>query len=586
MVRRFLVTTAIEETWPISDEPILFLGEWCRIEKRKLVWENRNFEVAHYHWDDREKLYKDYCYLQALYKILIKETSAALNTLHGEKHSIKYWKIIIGPWLGFFIQMLFDRWSSIKCVEKNYKIENTFILNIAPSDMVPSNMNEFLTICIEDKWNHYIYGYIIQNFSNLKYRLIENKRNKIQQPNIIKKKLKLIKLVANKLQRIFQYFSKKKDAFLITTYLNHIDSIKLQFRLRQFPQFWRSQLPVVQNVNFSMRKWALESSNSSEFEVLVRELIPLHIPTAYLEGHKALINQSKKLPWPEKPKFIWTSNSHEADDLFKTWAAEKNESGVPLIIGQHGGHYGTGKWCFMEEHELDICDKYLSWGWSVKDRNNILQIGKFKKTQKNFHRNSKSTKLILTTASVPRYSYWMYSIMISGQLIQYFEDQISFVKSLPQEIQQEVRVRLYPTDYGWNERNRWINECEGIGFSNPELNLQDEMKNCKLFVTTYNATTFLESISLDVPTIIFWNPNHWELRDSAQYYFEELRKAKILHFSPKSASEHISIIWKDVDAWWNSDEVFEAVKRFKARFIYSRDNFPKYLADTFKKEIF
>ena len=30
------------------------------------------------------------------------------------------------------------------------------------------------------------------------------------------------------------------------------------------------------------------------------------------------------------------------DELFKVWSAEKVEKGVPLVIGQHGGHYGQG----------------------------------------------------------------------------------------------------------------------------------------------------------------------------------------------------------------------------------------------------
>ena len=59
MVKRLLVTTALEETWPTDGQPILFLGEWCKLFDRKHVWEKLDYTLATYHWDDRDKLYQD-----------------------------------------------------------------------------------------------------------------------------------------------------------------------------------------------------------------------------------------------------------------------------------------------------------------------------------------------------------------------------------------------------------------------------------------------------------------------------------------------------------------------------------------------
>ena len=55
-----------------------------------------------------------------------------------------------------------------------------------------------------------------------------------------------------------------------------------------------------------------------------------------------------------------------ADDVFKAWAGEKVEQGSPLVIGQHGGHYGVGRCSFPEDHEIAISDCYLTWGWDQK----------------------------------------------------------------------------------------------------------------------------------------------------------------------------------------------------------------------------
>ena len=68
MVKRFLITTPLEETWPNNPEtPVLFLGEWCRAYSRSERWSKMDAEVMPYHWDDNHKQSNDYHYLSKLY---------------------------------------------------------------------------------------------------------------------------------------------------------------------------------------------------------------------------------------------------------------------------------------------------------------------------------------------------------------------------------------------------------------------------------------------------------------------------------------------------------------------------------------
>ena len=61
MVVRTLITTAKENTWPKDkNRPVLFLGEWCKLYKRKNLWEGMDSKTIKYHWDDRNKLKNDY----------------------------------------------------------------------------------------------------------------------------------------------------------------------------------------------------------------------------------------------------------------------------------------------------------------------------------------------------------------------------------------------------------------------------------------------------------------------------------------------------------------------------------------------
>ncbi|HQT25710.1 MAG TPA: hypothetical protein PLK99_03830, partial [Burkholderiales bacterium] len=87
-MKRFLITTALEETWK-DDGPVLFLGEWCMLHERRDRWSAMNAEVLPYHWDDRKKLHDDYLYLKEFHERLLKDLACQLNRIHGLDHSLR-----------------------------------------------------------------------------------------------------------------------------------------------------------------------------------------------------------------------------------------------------------------------------------------------------------------------------------------------------------------------------------------------------------------------------------------------------------------------------------------------------------------
>ena len=103
-MEKFLVTTAKDTTWPKNNENILFLGEWCKLYSKKKTWENLDYSVLDYHWDNREKFEKDYYYLISFYEEVIETIAIKMNQIHQVNHGVKYWRILLGPWLSLFIQ--------------------------------------------------------------------------------------------------------------------------------------------------------------------------------------------------------------------------------------------------------------------------------------------------------------------------------------------------------------------------------------------------------------------------------------------------------------------------------------------------
>ena len=162
--------------------------------------------------------------------------------------------------------------------------------------------------------------------------------------------------------------------------------------------FW-SNLKKPINYTFSnlKRDFKINYSTNDSFEKFMLKSITKQIPKAYLEGYKSLIKEVDNLGWPKRPKYIFTSNADIEDDLFKCYAAFQSLKKVPLFIGQHGGHFGTGKFSFSEDHQLSISDKFISWGWTNKKfENKIIPLGNLKVINSKIKSSFKDDNFILS----------------------------------------------------------------------------------------------------------------------------------------------------------------------------------------------
>lgn len=578
MDKRFLITTADERTWR-TDRPVLFLGEWCKLYDRRHIWKNLDAAVVPYHWDDREKLHRDCLYLNELYEKLLPELGIALNQFHGVKHSSRYWRILVGSWLSYFVQVIFDRWNMIQRAVKMFNISGTAVME---SKVIPKSLSDFDDLVSwgnrADIGNHTIYSRILQGWTDVNCERISlvNPLN-IEQPSsrLSWKRINSFSLTSL-LASFLTLFKRQTDAFLMGTYIPWKVKFKLELSLKQMPQLW-SRIPfsIVESNQRTREQFReqfkIRGKGVSSFEQCLYSLIPEQIPTIYLEGYQELLKKVALLPWPNHPKVIFTSNNHNSDDVFKAWAAEKVESGIPLVIGQHGGHYGCGLWSFMEKHETAIADRYLTWGWG-KGQKNLFPVSALKILNrpgiwdKNGH-------MLVVMGTMPRYSYTPGSYVVAaGQGEAYLNNVYQFVDCLENIPHQDIVIRTYMHDSGWSQVNRWRDRYSDIKVDAGSLAINKLISRSRLYVSTYNATTFLESLGRNIPTIIFWDPKYWELRPSAMPYFERLKKVGIFHENPESAAKKVSEIWNDVEGWWNQKEIQEARKFFCDQFARSVDN--------------
>ena len=165
MVKSILLVSNIDPPNNLKDKFIM-MGQWCLRASQKKKWEEHNYEVLNYHWNDRKKLQKDYFKLLDVYELFLVYLTGKLNKIHKTKHSKRYWRILIGPWLGYFIQIAYDRWFMLNYALNNYKVDEILFLKNNDDLTSCNDMNEFYKYLSLDNFNNLLCKEIFLQMDN------------------------------------------------------------------------------------------------------------------------------------------------------------------------------------------------------------------------------------------------------------------------------------------------------------------------------------------------------------------------------------------------------------------------------------
>lgn len=571
-----LALTADQSFWDKSKK-ILFLGSWCRIYNDRKSLEGLEIEELPFIWNDRELLFADYKQLRIVYERILPIVAEQLNLIHATNHHPKFWRIIIGYWLSFFIEVVYNRYSALLLAKNSLKVDSVNVVS-EKNRLVPSEFFNFQRRLVFDQYNQQLIGDIIKELELFNYQVVD-----LPAEHIIpqRKTSELKKLIKKALQICATITPDCLNRYVfIDSYIDIKELAKLQLALSQIPYLRAPQIEVpICVANLELRKALLvdttNNSQSDPFEKLVEKLWPLHIPTAYLESFKYLEKQAIN-SFPKKPKAIISATAHFVDEPFKIWAAHKVQNGSKLICLQHGGHYGVGLFNSCEEEQIKVADKFVTWGWKRPqvidlEANKLIGIKKKMKV-------SNSGQILWGLFTNSRYANWLYSIPQGPQVGEYIEQQHQFYLALPIEVRKKLLLRLYPQDLCWNELERWqdwTKETQDLKIYQGPISMNQQLCESSLFISTYNSTTYLETFAANYPTLMFWNPKHWEVHEEAQKDFEPLIELGILHFTPQAAAQKLSEIYLDPISWWQDPKIQEAVKTYSYKYARTSDNWIK-----------
>lgn len=564
----FLATTADPFFWEIN-EKIVFLGEWCKPPSTRNQWGHLSFDVVPYHWEDQERKYADYLYLTSFRVRILKALSARLNQIHHTNHSVRFWTIVVGPWLRMFVESLFDRYSSVCTAKEMYSCLHTVLPEWEAGHWVPKDFMQFLKWLPCDDYNQHLFAEILRGDSSIKHvskkipsAIVRRTEPRPSFVSLVKSTLtNLTALVPDRFNRTV-IFEGSFHAF---------DQFKLQLALGQLPYF-KGPIPweALGNIDFAERGRRLDFAAQSDFESLAGGLAMQCIPSAYLESFPKLMARAGK-ELPRAAKQILTSVGWYSDEIFKVWAAAQAEKGAKLIAIQHGGVYGVTRYMSFEDHEREVCDQFVSWGWRDKRDEKVIPLPAPKLLKAKRHLAPKTDgDIVWPLVAMPRYFRRMHSAVDGPTMPDYMAEQARFWGALAEKPRRLMALRLYAQDYGWGIREYMEAAAPDLRIEGWNKPFYARMRESRLCIATYNSTTYLETLAASFPTLIFWNPGYNQLREEAVPYFEQLRSCGILHYTPESAARKLNQIYDDPQEWWRQPDVENAREVFCEQYARTR----------------
>lgn len=537
---------------------------------------NNQYKILPCPWETKPEIDNAIQEINDLYEGMLDIFVACLNGAHDVQIQKRYWRITIGPWLRWMVNVVYDRYHRL-AVAKEQNAGELLVICTEGAKTFAEDTYEFVVLINHDEgYNLKITHDVacLMDYPTKSYKntcKVESSIQKVLQ----QKPKKSVKLRVS--DSIIKQCSRYAEIFLHNS--GHTKKSLFSLFVKSIGKIVDVALPQdkfsCRNIDYKLRKifeenvfCAAQKVCKKDIFFVISMIAAKHIPKCWLEGYKDLKKYVfEEFPCAKKPKKIISSIDWYFHESFKLWAASCATEGAKLIGLQHGGNYGILKFHTAEKHEISIVDKYLTWGWSQEDNKSSSivpctspKIIEIKNQHKLNTTESRLYKILYIGTSGCR--FLVDFITLPESFFPYHESQVEFFKNLPENISTNVVVRLHQEDRIWEIKERLLMQFPDLKFEDYSIPFHESIANAKLVLCDYLSTTFIECLASNTPTLLFWNSNLVSIRDSAKKYFDEFKSVGILYESGAETSKALSLIYEDIDGWWNSEKLQSAVRNF------------------------
>ena len=132
-----------------------------------------------------------------------------------------------------------------------------------------------------------------------------------------------------------------------------------------------------------------------------------------------------------------------------------------------------------------------------------------------------------------------------------------------------MTVRLYPSKYHKDAYKILKENFPNIAIDDGSQNIMINLQNSKLIISSSNSTTYLNTLGINIPTILFWDQKIVETRETSMKYLKLLKEADIFYDTPEDAALFCNNI-KNIYNWWNNKKRQNIIKEFLN--VYANQN--------------
>lgn len=584
--RNFLALTSLEEGWDTA-RPMYFLGEWCRQYARTEYWKTLDAIVIEPTQFQKISHYEYHLKSIEIYEELLPHIAENLNKFHNTHYSLHYWRHLIGSFLFWYIEVVYDRFLYLKTA---YEINPNFETYGLSQDYYLTfiNINELLgSVRNSATWNLQLFTQILDFAFKRPIKYLKISRSKdadTRKTNYDQSQYRLHTRVFILLTKMIARIRKNKVIGILNVYFSRYDFLKLMFKsqFKIFPVFSKKPLNKGQTLgklsdlqnqrDFSGRKFIFDIVCENTISQLIIHTLQTNMPTIYIEQY----HEEKRLSKYYFPLCcaIIVTEQCASHDQYKFWMAEQMEKGSYIIATQHGGAYGMQQGHPGQFSECDVSHFFISWGWSYS--NNVIAAStpchsnKTTKYCRNAIEKEKNEIIWVATVGGMDHSIGFCNWLLTQEA--YLSMQEAFFTALDKNISEKIVMRASPTAYCQQQvQDRFKNLKIKIPVDRNDF--FSHVSTAKIVVIDHPSTSFLFVLALNIPTILFWHEQDFPMCDEAAPHMQYLQDARVLHYSAMDAAKWLNGVADDPYPWWNSQSVQSARQQFCNQFIRTSPNY-------------
>ena len=300
--------------------------------------------------------------------------------------------------------------------------------------------------------------------------------------------------------------------------------------------------------------------SKNKFEFFLKNKIYNDMPSYLLENFKNYLNRNFKI---NDSKAILTSYDLYSKFPNKFYIAEQVNKGAKLYLIEHGGSLTAQKETL--DLDLDIVDKKITWFKPFNRKQSQIPTHPFHylKIISKEKNNINKKNCILIGGGEYKHIWNSTYYLKPSQIIEQLENIKKFYNILDIKVKRKTFIKPhegYTSDVTFDLIKYYVN------IFNKKIIRKTSLEKCinssKMVICVYPETTFALSMYSSVPTVLFYNKDHYIFHKQTDNLINILIKNNIIFYDPKLAAKHINKVWDNPVAWFNSTEVKKARNLF------------------------